>query len=76
MTLLLKAFFKKTLLVLASALSLFLILFITILILITSYPKHGVALIDKIFIHSYELSFQGIQFKNIFSNPHIKASGG
>ena len=75
MAILLKAFFKKTLLVLASALSLFLILFITILILITSYPKYGVALIDKIFIHSYELSFQDIQFKNIFSNPRIKASG-
>ena len=73
--LLLKAVLKKASLTVASLISLFLFLILTIIILLTSYPKHGITLIDKLFIHSYELSFQEIQLKSIFSNPYIKASG-
>ena len=73
--LLLKAVLKKVSLIVASLISLFLFLILTIIILLTSYPKHGIAVIDKLFIHSYELSFQEIQLKSIFSNPYIKASG-
>ena len=73
--LLLKAVLKKASLTVASLISLFLFLILTIIILLTSYPKHGITVIDKLFIHSYELSFQEIQLKNIFSNPYIKASG-
>ena len=73
--LLFKVFLKKISIIIASLLSLFLFLVLIIIILLTSYPKHGIAVIDKLFIHSYELSFQDIQLKSIFSNPYIKASG-
>ena len=78
--LLFKVFLKKISIIIASLLSLFLFLVLIIIILLTSYPKHGIAVIDKLFIHSYELSFQDIQrlfFQKIFiAMQKVAASQG
>lgn len=51
----------------------FSILFL-MLFLLTTNPKAGIGLIDKLFINQYEISFEDIKLTNLLTYPNITAS--
>ena len=65
---------KKLFIAISSIITLILVFFFLMLFLLTTNPKAGIGLIDKLFINQYEISFEDIKLTNLLTYPNITAS--